>query len=222
MIDYTTYHKRDEQSAYLWDVGAAGTREAAMQFITCEEPDVLEVGPGLNPLYERSKKIDISEGTDIQDTGLASSSYECIAMVHVLEHVESDIAAMYECMRLLKPGGIVVVIAPAHKSMICDAREIRENGHIRRYSRERVMFLENTGMSCIYYRHIHAAHNMIWNRLKIILKALNYLPRKIDGISLYDRKLYRKAMPRMLKALDWLDRDTRGKGNAMFVMKKTG
>lgn len=50
---------------------------------------------------------------DMTDTGLDAGAYDLILSNHVIEHVESDLGAMRECLRVVGPEGIVHVNAPS-------------------------------------------------------------------------------------------------------------
>ena len=141
-------------------------------------------------------------------------------MSHVLEHVESDLKAIRECERLLMPNGILMVLCPSHPSMICTRKETIKDGHIRLYTRERVQWLESEDFPCIRFKYVHWVHNLVWNRLKFVLKAINFPFRKLDGKSLYSRKLYVLIQPYIIRTLDYFDRFTRKPGNAFFIFRK--
>ena len=211
-MNYTNYFTNDERLAYKMDVGSVCTRNLFLPWVN---GTVLEVGPGMNRICKDSYSIDIKDGVSIEDTGL-SSGFDVIIMSHVLEHVKSDLKAIRECERLLKPGGRLVVVSPANKSMICTDKEVANNGHIRRYNRNRVQWLESENFPCIYFRYVHGLHNLVWNRLKYVLKAINYPMRKLDGKSIYARKWYAWIQPGLIRVLNKYDRG----GNAFFVMEK--
>ena len=173
----------------------------------------------MNKIYQHSETVDIADGESIERTPYPGEVFDFIIMSHVLEHVESDLKAIRECERILQPGGFLIVLCPAHKSMICTEKEIRENGHIRLYTRERVQWLESENFPCVHFRYVHWVHNLIWNRLKFVLKALNYPFKMLDKTSLYDRRLYRWIAPKIGNILDHFD-TSRKPGNAFFVFKR--
>ena len=49
---------------------------------------------------------------DIQDIPLEENSIDIVICNHILEHVESDLKALKEIYRILRPGGMGVVLAP--------------------------------------------------------------------------------------------------------------
>lgn len=49
---------------------------------------------------------------DMMDTGLPDASFELVVSNHVLEHVQNDIAALRETLRVAGPSGVVHVSVP--------------------------------------------------------------------------------------------------------------
>jgi 2-polyprenyl-3-methyl-5-hydroxy-6-metoxy-1,4-benzoquinol methylase len=49
---------------------------------------------------------------DLAQLRLPAESYHAIIMNHVIEHVHDPIALLQECRRLLKSGGVIVVVTP--------------------------------------------------------------------------------------------------------------
>ncbi len=48
-------------------------------------------------------------------TPLADSSVDAIVATDILEHLDDDLAALYEFKRILKPGGVAVITVPAYQ-----------------------------------------------------------------------------------------------------------
>ena len=66
-------------------------------------------------------------------TGVADASYDLVAVLDVVEHVEDDVAALKAIARVLKPGGKILITVPAHQWM-WSAHDV-VNHHQRRYSK---------------------------------------------------------------------------------------
>ena len=65
--------------------------------------------------------------------GVADASYDLVAVLDVVEHVEDDVAALQAIARVLKPGGKILITVPAHQWM-WSAHDV-VNHHKRRYSK---------------------------------------------------------------------------------------
>lgn len=58
--------------------------------------------------------------------------FDSLFLLNVIEHIENDLSAVKNCRHLLKPGGNLIVLAPAWSWLYC--RLDKELGHHRRYS----------------------------------------------------------------------------------------
>ncbi|NIJ21994.1 SAM-dependent methyltransferase [Sphingomonas naasensis] len=65
--------------------------------------------------------------------GVAPGSYDLVAVLDVIEHVEDDVAALEAIATALKPGGKILITVPAHQWM-WSAHDV-VNHHKRRYSK---------------------------------------------------------------------------------------
>ena len=226
-MNYKHYFDGESPEEYKQDIGSYATAQLLRDFAYGR---ILEVGSGLHKICTNSDTLDLQgsptyEG-DIQDAPIASESYDCILMSHVLEHVPNDFLALKECYRILRPGGLLVVLSPYHSTGICTTKEVRNNGHIRTYNRSRVLMLESIRFPCIYYRQVHFIYNLVWNRLKYVIKALNYpystLHKLFTGRKspYYERFWWnRDALIRLFNKAD--ERFTRNSGNALFVLQRS-
>lgn len=123
----------------------------------CLEPDASLLGRLDSTL--RANKCNVSPeaitGTlqDIQ----ASRQFDTILYIDVLEHIEDDRGELESAASHLRPGGRIIVLAPAHQWLFSpfDA----EIGHFRRYNRrmmrqispaslqlERLFYLDSVGL----------------------------------------------------------------------------
>ena len=77
--------------------------------------------------------------------GVAPGSYDLVAVLDVIEHVEDDVAALKAIATALKPGGKILITVPAHQWM-WSAHDVI-NHHKRRYSKASFeALLEKTGL----------------------------------------------------------------------------
>jgi SAM-dependent methyltransferase len=61
-------------------------------------------------------------------------SFSVITLLEILEHVEDDRAFVETAVRMLDPGGRVLISVPAHKALWGWRDEVK--GHLRRYERD--------------------------------------------------------------------------------------
>jgi SAM-dependent methyltransferase len=106
---------------------------------TCIEPD-RDLSFRLIESFNRHKfrsKPEVITGT-ISDVPV-EARYDTILYVDVLEHIESDRLELDAAAGLLKPGGHLIVVAPAHPYLFSpfDAAI----GHYRRYNRNKLIEL---------------------------------------------------------------------------------
>jgi len=66
-------------------------------------------------------------------SGVERGSYDMIAVLDVVEHVEDDVGALRAMAECLKPGGKILITVPAHQWM-WSAHDV-VNHHKRRYSK---------------------------------------------------------------------------------------
>lgn len=87
----------------------------------------------------------------------APGRYDTVLYIDVLEHIEDDRAELERAVSLLRPGGHVIVLAPAHQALYSEFD--RAVGHFRRYDASsltaagapgstlvRVFYLDSVGM----------------------------------------------------------------------------
>lgn len=70
-------------------------------------------------------------------------SFDCILYMDVLEHIAEDRLQIEEAARLLRPGGHIVVLSPAHDWLFSEFD--KGIGHLRRYNKESLRSLMPPG-----------------------------------------------------------------------------
>jgi SAM-dependent methyltransferase len=80
----------------------------------------------------RSKGINRIARSDVQTLPFRNGAFEIVIALDALEHFEDDIKALSEIKRVIKPGGILIITAPAMN--ILWSQHDRAFHHIRRYS----------------------------------------------------------------------------------------
>lgn len=70
---------------------------------------------------------------------LGERSHDCVLCLNVLEHVEDDGAAVRHLLRLVRPGGRLVLFVPAFQALFNDLDRLA--GHVRRYGKAQLTAL---------------------------------------------------------------------------------
>ena len=70
--------------------------------------------------------------------------FDTILYIDVLEHIEQDKAEVERAAAHLKPGGHLIVLAPAHQSLYTPFD--KAIGHFRRYTKSSLLALEPSGL----------------------------------------------------------------------------
>jgi SAM-dependent methyltransferase len=139
--------------------------------------DILEVGTGIGNFADMlSKKgkvtaIDIDRGyieelkkTTSIDVGLGDiekekyffgdKKFDSIVSMNVVEHIKRDENAIRNMYNLLKKGGKLILLVPAHQFLFSNFDE--KLGHFRRYSKSEVeRLVERAGFEDVSVRHIN-------------------------------------------------------------------
>lgn len=126
------------------------------RFAPCANARILEIGCGTGhnlPMLGKFGRVDAVEidataraiaskrlGHAVLDSplpelpGIADKSYDLIALLDVLEHVERDCEALTRIAGKLRPDGRILMTVPAHPWMW--SAHDRVNHHVRRYTRK--------------------------------------------------------------------------------------
>jgi len=95
----------------------------------CLEPDPLLA----SQLAEAVEAIPVASVLTGTIAAVRSQRFDTILYIDVLEHIENDKAEAEAAASLLRPGGHLIVLAPAHQSLFTAFD--RAIGHYRRYNR---------------------------------------------------------------------------------------
>jgi SAM-dependent methyltransferase len=142
---------------------------------TCLEPDARLAGR-LREAVAAVPRCRVTVG----DTGSIAGPFDCVLYADVLEHVEDDRAEASRAASLLRPGGRIVVLAPAHPSLYSPFD--RAIGHYRRYDARSLRACMPPG--CVETR-------------------LEYLDSAGMLLSLANRLLLRQSMPTLRQVMFW-------------------
>ena len=120
----------------------------------------VEPNPELRSLAARlHPNIHMVEGTTARVLENEKKGFDTITMIDVLEHIEDDAASLQEMQKLLRPGGRLLLVMPAH-SFLYGIRD-RAYGHFRRYDKAYTVSLaESRGFRVSSLRH--------WNSIGVL------------------------------------------------------
>jgi SAM-dependent methyltransferase len=71
---------------------------------------------------------------DVTTLPFADSTFDAVVLGEVIEHLQDDVAALSEALRVLRPGAVAALSVPAHPTWFGPSDEWA--GHVRRYSRD--------------------------------------------------------------------------------------
>jgi SAM-dependent methyltransferase len=82
------------------------------------------------------KKIDLTKQDDFKNINITVDS---VFALNLLEHVEDDVAALNNIYNVLKTGGNLIILVPAHKFLFnCIDKAV---GHYRRYAQKDIVHM---------------------------------------------------------------------------------
>jgi 2-polyprenyl-3-methyl-5-hydroxy-6-metoxy-1,4-benzoquinol methylase len=76
----------------------------------------VEIDPQSAKVAKESFGLSVHTGT-LQDAGFPSDHFDSVTMSHVIEHTRDPILLLAECRRILRPGGMLVIVTPNIQSM---------------------------------------------------------------------------------------------------------
>lgn len=168
--------------------------------------DVLEVGAGLGATTLFLCRKDVSSWTCLEpDEALATRlrqtfalaslpvrpavltsrlrdipvtrTYDCILYVDVLEHIQDDARELEAASELLRTGGYLIVISPAHQWLYSAFDEAI--GHYRRYSRGTLSAVGPSDTSRAMLRYLDSVGAILSAANRWLLRSPTPTPRQI-------------------------------------------
>jgi len=216
------------------DIGC-GTGRHAAAIAGCAAVHVLGADISLADLAEARKRLVLREKLegkkgrwDLLAAGIdrlpfADGFFDLIVCSEVLEHIADHRRAVAEVVRILKPGGHLVVSVPRFlPERICWALSkdyhSAANGHIRIYRQKEVLrLLERNGLTRYALHYAHSLHTPFW-----WLKCLLGPDRQdVRLVNLYHALLVWDIMkrPRITRLLDRLLNPVLGKSLVVYSRK---
>lgn len=150
--------------------------------------------------------------------------FDTVICSEVLEHIPDHLQASREMVRVLKPGGDLVISVPRYlPERICwalsEAYHTSSGGHIRIYrTRQLKQMIESNGVIQKAQHHAHSLHTPYW-WLKCLLGPNGDSAKTVQ---LYHRFLTWEIMKKP-KAFQWLDKllnPLLGKSVVVYFQKK--
>jgi SAM-dependent methyltransferase len=166
---------KDLEKTHWWFVGRRRVLLSALERLRVEAHSVLDVGCGagtnLDLLARRYGEASI-HGIDLERAALhfcrkkrslpvcqatatrlpyRAGSFDLVAALDALEHVEDDQAALDELFRVCRPGGTLFVTVPAFRFLWGELDELGH--HYRRYTRKELLTkVSRAGFSITFVR----------------------------------------------------------------------
>lgn len=147
------------------------------------------------------ERMDLNNREEYSKIGYGK--YDSIIALNVLEHIKDDLLALQELYKMLKNGGILIILVPCHKFLFNVIDE--KLGHYRRYTKQelrRKINQTNFTVACMHYFNIAGMVGWFFNgnvlknaeinrtaskwfdRLVPLLNCLDWITSNITGLSL--------------------------------------
>jgi len=219
----------------ILDIGCGEGRHTIK---ACQQSNTLCVGAdfGFENLIETRKKIifhqainDLSCKTidlscmDVTNLPFCDNCFDIVICSEVLEHIPDDKKAVFELVRILKPGKILAVSVPRFwPEKICwllsDEYFNANMGHVRIYKKKSLLkAIEAFGLMYFFSHYAHSIHTPFW-WLKCLVG-----PNRTDSslVNLYHRLLVWDLMkkPKFTAFIDELLNPLLGKSLVLYFKK---
>jgi 2-polyprenyl-3-methyl-5-hydroxy-6-metoxy-1,4-benzoquinol methylase len=76
----------------------------------------VETDPRSAELAANTFGLSVHQGT-LESAGFPADHFDSVTMSHVIEHARDPVLLLAECRRILRPGGILVIVTPNIRSM---------------------------------------------------------------------------------------------------------
>jgi len=179
----------------------AGVGTYSLQIVkSCERLTVSDIDDGhLLSLKERfvgSRKVDVQKIDATQaDATLLHDSYDTVVALNMMEHVLNDEAMLKGVNHVLRPGGKLLLIVPAHQGLYGSMDEVLH--HFRRYEMSDLHGkLEHAGFIVKENRYMNALAAVGWyvnykvlKRKTLPLNSIKFMDAAVPAISFFESLL---------------------------------
>lgn len=132
LADYVARYAGLPAEARILEIGC-GTGHNLPMLARFGAVDAVEIDAAAREIASARLGKPIATAPLPQLAGIDRASYDLIAVLDVVEHIEDDVAALEAMAECLKPGGKILITVPAHQWM-WSAHDV-VNHHHRRYSK---------------------------------------------------------------------------------------
>jgi len=219
----------------ILDIGCGSGRHACRAY-ECDRVTVIGVDANYDDVHEARGRLTYHEAIgahgggswgcaagDILSLPFPGEIFDLVICSEVMEHIPDDRRAANEILRVLKPGGNLVVSVPRYyPEKICwklsTAYYSANGGHVRIYTKQRIRRLfENTGAIFQATHFAHSLHTPYW-WLKCLVGPTRNDAKLID---LYHRLLTWDIMqkPKTTRFMDTLLNPILGKSLVLYFKK---
>lgn len=132
LADYLKREAALPAQARILEIGC-GTGHNLPMLAGFGEVDAIEIDPAARGFATERLGKPVGDAPLPSLTGVERGTYNLVAVLDVVEHVEDDVGALRGMAEVLKPGGAILVTVPAHPWMWSAHDTV--NHHNRRYSK---------------------------------------------------------------------------------------
>ena len=166
------------------------------------EVDAVELDAAARAVATQRLGRPVAEARLPELAGVAQRSYDMVALLDVLEHVDDDRAALASIARRLKPGGALLLTVPAFQWMWSVHDEV--NHHKRRYTKATLRAaIGEAGLRADFMGYF----NSILFPLAVTGRQIGRLTGKLDS----DDKMPARPVNALLQAVFGLERHAIGR-----------
>ncbi|MEO8125635.1 MAG: class I SAM-dependent methyltransferase [Bryobacteraceae bacterium] len=211
--DLTTFSEETGGENHYMDVASrANALQALATFVTVERPVLMDIGcssgfmlkalrqrfPAATVLgsdYVKGPLVSLARSHpdipllqfDLTQCPLPGECVDGITLLNVIEHIDDDAAALRQTFRLLRPGGVAVIEAPAGPGLY-DVYD-KHLMHFRRYRmRELLSTVKSAGFQILHRSHlgffIYPAFALVKKRNRRYLRAEPDVQRRVVASSI--------------------------------------
>jgi FkbM family methyltransferase len=171
-------------------IGTFTEQLAAGRYVVALEPDPAFV-PRLRRRFADHPNVEVA-ACAVEELDAGAHSFDTILCLNVLEHIADDEKTLLSFHRLLRPGGTLLTLVPAHP--VAHGKIDDVLGHERRYrKRDLADKLERAGLEVATLRHVNPLGIAGWLVTSRVLHASQVPSRPL--------RLFDRLVP-LLRGLD--------------------